>query len=130
METETIAKPLEAHCSFCRKGQADVDVIVAGFGVLICNECVDIANETIRKSLPVRKKVPFRPEEHFRRFETEQLLDAVTRVEPVYQDVAAYQALYVEILRERGVSWADIGAKLGVSRQAAWKRFAQGPESD
>jgi biotin operon repressor len=30
----------------------------------------------------------------------------------------------VETLRKRGVSWADIGAALGVSRQAAWERFS------
>jgi hypothetical protein len=29
----------------------------------------------------------------------------------------------VDILRERGVSWAMIGQTLAVSRQAAWKRF-------
>jgi len=30
----------------------------------------------------------------------------------------------VETLRKRGASWADIGAALGVSRQAAWERFS------
>jgi biotin operon repressor len=34
------------------------------------------------------------------------------------------------VLRERGVSWAEIGGALGVSRQAAWKRFTRGPETD
>jgi ATP-dependent Clp protease ATP-binding subunit ClpX len=29
----------------------------------------------------------------------------------------------VDILRAREVSWAVIGAALGVSRQAAWERF-------
>jgi hypothetical protein len=33
-------------------------------------------------------------------------------------------------LRERGVSWAEVGQARGVSRQAAWKRFAKGPETD
>ena len=130
METETITKPLEVRCSFCRKGQADVEAIVAGFGVAICNECVDVAAATLEKSRPITKKAPFDPAEHLRTFENEQLLKAVGQVEPVYQDVAAAQALYVDILRERGVSWAEIGACLGVSRQAAWKRFAKGPESD
>jgi ATP-dependent Clp protease ATP-binding subunit ClpX len=30
----------------------------------------------------------------------------------------------VDLLRERGVSWAVIGDALGISRQAAWERFA------
>ena len=33
-----------------------------------------------------------------------------------YQDI-------VNILRQREISWAVLGEKLGVSRQAAWKRF-------
>ena len=30
----------------------------------------------------------------------------------------------VDVLRAREVSWADIGAALKVSRQAAWERFS------
>ena len=33
-------------------------------------------------------------------------------------------AAHVAVLRERNVSWARIGAALGVSKQAAWERFA------
>ena len=29
----------------------------------------------------------------------------------------------VDLLRERDISWSAIGEALGVSRQAAWKRF-------
>jgi len=29
----------------------------------------------------------------------------------------------VDLLRSRGVSWAVIGAALGISRQSAWERF-------
>ena len=129
METETIAKPLEVRCSFCRKGQWDVDRLIAGFGVSICNECIDVAKAAY-ESRPSKKKVRFDPAAHLRTFDNEKLLKAVAEVESVYQDVTASQALYVEILRDRGVSWADIGATLGVSRQAAWKRFAKGPETD
>ncbi len=32
-------------------------------------------------------------------------------------------AVHVRVLRERGVSWARIGAALGISKQAAWERF-------
>lgn len=30
----------------------------------------------------------------------------------------------VLIAREQGSSWTDVGAALGISRQAAWERFA------
>jgi hypothetical protein len=131
METETIAAPVyEARCSFCRKPQADVETLIAAVGVSICNECVDVANEALRQRGPVKERVRFDPVEHLRTFDNEKLLSFVARIEPLYQDVAGYQALYVDILRQRGVSWADVGQSLGVSRQAAWKRFAKGPEAD
>ncbi len=38
------------------------------------------------------------------------------RIDAEMQDI-------VNVLRARGVSWAAIGQKLAVSRQAAWKRF-------
>jgi hypothetical protein len=34
-------------CSFCGKAQHQVTKLVAGPGVYICNECVDLANEII-----------------------------------------------------------------------------------
>ena len=30
----------------------------------------------------------------------------------------------VELARDQGASWTDIGTALGISRQAAWERFA------
>lgn len=33
-------------------------------------------------------------------------------------------AEHVRVLRSRQVSWARIGAALGISRQAAWERFS------
>jgi DNA-directed RNA polymerase specialized sigma24 family protein len=44
------------------------------------------------------------------------LADAATRLE---EKLAAA----VQLCRERGLSWAQIAPALGVSKQAAWKRF-------
>jgi hypothetical protein len=108
------------HCSFCAKPQTEVAKMVSGPGVLICNECVKLC-ESIMAQYPdqlepaainVPEKLP-----------TDQLLTVLKgyntageRVDQAMQDVA-------DILREREVSWAAIGETLGVSRQAAWKRF-------
>ncbi len=35
------------YCSFCGKNQHEVEVMIAGLGVHICNECVDICNEMV-----------------------------------------------------------------------------------
>jgi ATP-dependent Clp protease ATP-binding subunit ClpX len=34
-------------CSFCGKSQTEVKKIIAGQGVYICNECIDLCNEII-----------------------------------------------------------------------------------
>ena len=41
----------DVHCSFCGKSQSEVQKIVAGPGVFICNECVDLCQEIIDQEL-------------------------------------------------------------------------------
>lgn len=41
----------DVHCSFCRKSQSEVQKIVAGPGVFICNECVALCQEIIDQEL-------------------------------------------------------------------------------
>jgi ATP-dependent Clp protease ATP-binding subunit ClpX len=45
-------------CSFCDKGQLQVEQLVAGPGVAICNECVDLCNEIIEDA---RARSPIPP---------------------------------------------------------------------
>lgn len=50
-------------CSFCDKQQRQVEILVAGPGVAICNECVDLCNEIIvdaRATGPVPPRGPGR----------------------------------------------------------------------
>ena len=51
------------HCSFCGKNQNEVNKLIAGPSVFICDECVDLCNEIIRdeleeKSLHTRESLP------------------------------------------------------------------------
>jgi ATP-dependent Clp protease ATP-binding subunit ClpX len=39
-------------CSFCGKHQRQVDKLIAGPGVYICNECVDLCVQIIAKERP------------------------------------------------------------------------------
>ena len=41
----------DVHCSFCGKSQSEVQKIVAGPGVFICNECVALCQEIIDQEL-------------------------------------------------------------------------------
>jgi ATP-dependent Clp protease ATP-binding subunit ClpX len=111
------------RCSFCAKAQIEVKTLVAGPGVFICDECVQLCLEIIKKERrkPAKQGVPnsLLPDHA----PTETLLKtlagyngAFARIDTGMQDIA-------DILRERDVSWATIGQALAVSRQAAWKRF-------
>ncbi|EHA3106228.1 hypothetical protein JKL23_002231 [Escherichia coli] len=39
------------YCSFCNKSQHEVIKVIAGPSVYICNECVDLCNEIIRREV-------------------------------------------------------------------------------
>ena len=37
------------HCSFCGKSQKEVKRLVAGRGVYICNECIDVCHSIMEE---------------------------------------------------------------------------------
>jgi late competence protein required for DNA uptake (superfamily II DNA/RNA helicase) len=43
--------PNRLKCSFCGKSQEQVKKLIAGAGVYICNECVDLCNEILEEEL-------------------------------------------------------------------------------
>jgi ATP-dependent Clp protease ATP-binding subunit ClpX len=63
MDTNTKDSNKLLHCSFCGKNQNEVNKLIAGPSVFICDECVDLCNEIIRdeleeKSLQSRESLP------------------------------------------------------------------------
>lgn len=104
-------------CSFCGKDQQAVAKLVAGPGVYICNECVELCNHILAEELV--PKVPGwneRPDD--------ELLAGLSRAQALVSQVDAAVHDHVDVLRSRGISWTRIGAALGVSKQAAWERFS------
>ncbi len=47
-------------CSFCGKSQNQVKKLIAGPGVYVCNECVDLCNEIIDEELKEEREVDFK----------------------------------------------------------------------
>ncbi len=47
-------------CSFCSKPQSQVKKLIAGPGVYICDECIDLCNEIIDEELKEEKEVDFK----------------------------------------------------------------------
>jgi len=125
------------YCSFCGKSQHDVEKLIAGPSVFICDECVKICNDVIaQEEARVAKDrsvgdAPVEPagrEPHrigaIESMPTERLLLSLQSQEALFEQVRAAMQESVDTLRRREVSWATIGEALGVSRQAAWDRFS------
>jgi ATP-dependent protease Clp ATPase subunit len=100
----------------------EVKTLVAGPGVFICDECVQLCQNIIDKQQkPSTSEMPnpLLPDNAL----TENLLKSLAAYNGAFERIDAGMQDIVDILREREVSWAVIGRALAVSRQAAWKRF-------
>jgi hypothetical protein len=107
------------YCSFCFKSQHQVKMLISGpAGIFICDECVDLCNECVAGRFPDPSKRPSDQE-----LPTERLLERLQPIEDTAQGKGNQLQRVVDILRSREVSWARIGAALGISRQSAWERF-------
>ncbi len=104
-------------CSFCIKEKDAVAKLVAGPGVYICNECIDLCNLIIAQD-PVPKVGGWNE------LPDDELLASLVRIQAVVSQVGGALHDHVDMLRARGISWTRVGEALGVSKQAAWERFS------
>jgi hypothetical protein len=112
------------RCSFCGKDKDSVVKVIAGPGVYICDECVDLCDQILR---PVRLPEPRQPAAELGSpagQSDDELLASLARIQATAAQADAALHDHVGILRERGISWTRIGAAVGVSKQAAWERFS------
>jgi hypothetical protein len=123
-ETKAPATAIQLCCSFCAKPSADVEKVIAGPGVYICNECVGLCNDILRSE----QQEPLESDTRLSAWEEgmadEQILDQLPRIAAVGAQTEASLQRLVTILRERKVTWARIGAALRITRQSAWERFS------
>ena len=119
-ETEEVAI---ASCSFCLRPDTDVEVLVAGPAVYVCNDCVDLCRQIIEQHPGKKGNKPRLPP-----WEQADSLHVVLAHLP---KVAAARNQVEETLhgwvgqaRCLGATWAQIGAALDMTRQSAWERFA------
>ena len=114
-----------AECSFCRKPNTEVGTLVAGPGVFICNECVDLCAPIIAGKTPGGPQLA--------PWELDLTLDEVlAQLPPVAaagRQVDRNLTAWVEKARTLGASWAQIGEALTITRQSAWDRFSGTPSA-
>jgi hypothetical protein len=115
---------LQVNCSFCTKPSSAVAKVIAGPGVYICNECIQLCNDILeeeqQQASPAGTQLPAREEA----MTDEEILALLPRIASVSEQTDASLQRLVTVLRGRGVTWARIGAALQITRQSAWERFS------
>jgi hypothetical protein len=115
-----VEERVTSSCSFCLKPSNEVAKLVAGPGVFICDECVDLCRQIISSppSLP-----PGRTswEEEL---DLEAVLASLHRMAAAGVQVESSLLRFVKQARALGATWAAIGTSLGVTRQSVWERFS------
>jgi hypothetical protein len=129
----TTALPSGLHCSFCGQHQDRVAKLIAGPGVYICDQCVNLCQEILAEELSreaVRRRID-QPGSDVPNITDDlddlgvgELIDLLVRIYRSHEGVDRTVRRVVDTLRAREVSWARIGEALGMTRQSAWERFS------
>ncbi|GAA4702907.1 ClpX C4-type zinc finger protein [Nocardioides conyzicola] len=108
-------------CSFCGEQGQTGKPLVGGLGAFMCGDCVDYYKGMLDA---VRDTGVVAPPP----WETMSDADVLGKLSLITQtgdQVDAFLVEWVQLARSRKLSWAEVGKALGISRQAAWERFAR-----
>lgn len=110
-------------CSFCgAPGGPGTDLrLLGGLGAQICSTCIDDFHAVVHDDTQFAAAKVF----PWDTMTDAEVLATLPLILASAEQNAAFAREWVDLLRERGISWAEIGNTLGVSRQAAWERFSR-----
>jgi ClpX C4-type zinc finger len=118
-----VESEITIRCSFCQRPAPEVNKLIAGPGIYICDQCVNLCNDILaQESQASDADTPQIPSWHS--LTDADLLAKLPRIASVGAQVEGGLQRWVREARRRGSSWADIGEALGMSRQSAWERFS------
>ena len=116
MELEPpLAGPL--MCSFCARSVKTSGRLVAGPGVAICQDCAEASVLLFSSAGDSPAEAPWV------HMSDDELLAHLPEIAAVASQVEERLNAWVGTARQRRISWARIGAALGMTRQSAWERF-------
>ena len=104
------------YCSFCSRSHHDVDKLVAGPGVFICDACIKLSVRAIKG-----QTLPSFPT--WEQMDDDELLERLGPAQASTKAMEDNLRRMVRILRKRRMTWERIGNALAVTRQAACARF-------
>jgi DNA-directed RNA polymerase specialized sigma24 family protein len=108
-------------CSFCGRQGGDDIRLAGGLGAMICMDCLDYYHQTFSDA-EATEKIAVPPWE---KMTDAEMLSKLPQISAEAQQVDRFLREWVKMIRERNISYAEIGKALGVSRQAAWERFSR-----
>lgn len=117
--------PTSKICSFCGKQGTKRTKFAGGLGAMMCSDCLEYYHGVFASAS--RSAAITRPP--WEEMSDTELLEKLPLILRSADQVNAFAADWIALIRERRISWAEIGKVLGVSRQAAWERFGSKGES-
>ena len=114
--------PADWSCSFCGRRGTEETRFAGGLGALMCSDCLTRFSAAIAAPERAAERVVGWSDEDM---SDTDMLDRLPLVAANSAQVDRYLRLWVGRIRERHLSYAEIGKALGVSRQAAWERFSR-----
>lgn len=117
------APQIVAYCSFCGKPNTEVKRLVAGPGVLICDQCVELAASIIASSTDPTPEESARRAEQYTDPSPEELLTRLPATARTWSRAEADLTRWVARLRQHGTGWGAIAEALGMEEQEAKRRF-------
>lgn len=106
------------HCSFCGKDKGDVKKLIAGPGIYICDECVQLCNGIIdEEAVGTPADLPTNAP-------PEVVLAWLRGVSRTLQTVQRDLATKVGFLRAHGIGWTEIATALEEPEEEVRARFS------
>jgi hypothetical protein len=122
-ETAAPARDGIASCSFCGKPDSKVQRLVAGPGVYICNECVELSATIIEDAAQASAGESARQRSQFYDRSPESVLAMLPALALSAARVEAELAGCISRLRAQGTDWQTIADAAGMSAEVARQRF-------
>jgi len=114
-------------CSFCGKRGTDDTRFAGGLGALMCTDCLASFTAAFAAPENAAQKIIGWSDNGM---SDADMLARLPLISATAAQVDRYLRAWVGQIRERHISYAEIGKALGVSRQAAWERFSRVVKGD
>jgi hypothetical protein len=113
--------PVGKVCSFCGLVGTSETRFAGGLGAMMCADCIEVYHG-ILNSDEETKAVSTPPWDSM---SDTEMLSTLPLIAASAEQVNKFMGDWIELIRERKLSWAAIGKAMGISRQAAWERFTR-----